>query len=727
MKHLLSIAVAAAGAHLPLAALAEDRTMEHVIVSVPIHKQEADTALPVTIITGDELRRQAAATIGETLGSRAGIANATYGPAVGRPVIRGQQGPRAITLQNNILSADVSSLSPDHAVAVEVLLADTIEVLRGPSTLLYGGGSIGGVVNVIDNRIPRAPIDGVQGAVEYRYDDASSMDNGTARLEGGNGRFAFHLSGTMRETDDIDIPGFAIDEKSLERQEELLGHNEEEGHEEDGHEEEELENTDGFIANTDSETDVMTGGFSFHFGEGSLAGFSASRIESEYGLPPGSHEHDHEEEHGHGEHSEEKDDHEDEHEGEHEEHAREEEGEEFIRIDMKQTRYDAMVHLKQPAEWIDAIRGFMSYTDYEHKELEGTEVGTLFARETWETRLEVVYDALLGTEAVVGLQARADEFEATGAEGYVPKTDSTEIGIFLIEDFHRDTWTYEAGLRVDLVERDPDTWATGKEDFSSVSVSGSALWQFSDSWQAGISLSRSARAPATEELFANIEAMDPEELVTHPATGAIEVGDADLDEEVSLNVDLALQWHSERSWAEVSLFYNSFEDYIFLMNSGEDVDEVPVYLYEQEDAEFVGLELESNFHLADLGNGALFLGIRGDIVSGEFDNSGDVPRLPPMRIGGKLSWTGDAFSTWVSVLNASDQENSGNVETETDGYTRWDIGADYRFSVTDDSDLLVFMKWKNIGDEEIRLSTSFLRNYAPESGESIAVGIRFTF
>ena len=609
-------------------------------------------------------------------------------------------------MQNNILSADVSSLSPDHAVAVEALLADSIEVLRGPSTLLYGGGAIGGVVNVIDNRIPRAPIDGVQGAVEYRYDDASAMDNGTAKLEGGNGRFAFHLSGTLRETDDVDIPGFAIDEKALEQQEALLGH-----HDEEGHEEEELENTEGFIANTDSETDVITGGFSFHFGEGNLTGFSASRIESEYGLPPGTHEHDHE----------------DEHEGEHEEHADEEEGEEFIRIDMEQTRYDAILQLEQPTEWIDTIRGFMSYTDYEHKELEGAEVGTLFARETWETRVEVVYDALVGTEAVVGLQVRADEFEATGAEGYVPKTNSSEIGLFLIEDFHRDAWTYEAGLRFDLVERDPDTQSTDKEDFSSVSVSGSALWQFSDSWQAGISLSRSARAPATEELFANIEAMDSEELVTHPATGVIEVGDAGLDEEVSLNVDLALQWHSGRSWAEVSLFYNRFDDYIFLLNSGEDVDEVPVYLYQQEDAEFVGLELESNFHLTDFGNGALFLGVRGDMISGQFDNSGDVPRLPPLRIGGKLSWTGETFSTWVSVLNASDQQDSGNFETETNGYTRWDMGADYRFSMADDRELLVFMKWKNIGDEDIRLSTSFLRNYAPESGESIEAGIRFTF
>ena len=520
MKRLLSLAVAAASANLPLCALAEDQAMEHVIVSVPFHKQEADTALPVTIITGEELRRQAAATIGETLGDRAGIANSTYGPGVGRPVIRGQQGPRAITLQNNILSADVSSLSPDHAVTVEAILSESIEVLRGPSTLLYGGGAIGGVVNVIDNRIPKAPIEGLQGAVEYRYNDASEMDNTIGKLEGGNGTFAFHLSGTTRTTDNVDIPGYAIDEAALEEQEELLGHHEE------GHDEEELENSKGVINNTDSDTDVLTGGFSYHFGDGHMAGFSVSHIANQYGLPPGTHEHDH----GH-----EEDGHDDD---EGEEHH---EDEEFIRIDMEQTRYDAMLQLLQPMEGIDAIRAFVTYTDYEHKELEGSEVGTLFERETWEARAEVVYDAFIGNDAVFGLQVRGDEFEATGAEGYVPKTDSTEVGLFLIEDFHRGAWTYEAGMRVDLVERDPDTQSASSEDFTSVSVSGSALWQFSDNWQLGLSLSRSSRAPSTEELFSNIEATDPEELITHPATGVIEVGDANLDEEISLNADLALR------------------------------------------------------------------------------------------------------------------------------------------------------------------------------------------
>lgn len=716
MKRLLCLAVAAASVHVS----AEDRTMEHVLVTTPMLKQEADTALPVTVLTGDELRRQAATTIGETLGSLPGVANSTYGPGVGRPTIRGQQGPRAITLQNNIASADVSGLSPDHAVIVEPLLADSIEILRGPSTLLYGGGAIGGVVNVIDSRIPREPVEGVNGAVEYRYDDAADMDSGVFRIDGGTGDFAFHLSGSSRETDDLDIPGLAVDEAAVEAQEELLG-----GHDEEEHEEEEVENTDGFIANTDSETDTITGGVSFHFGEGSFAGFSVSHLESEYGLPPGAH--GHEEEHGHDDDHD--DDHDDEeHEDEHEdEHDHEEEEEEIIRLDVEQTRYDGMLQVTQPTEGIERIRAFLTYTDYEHTELEGEEAGTMFQRDTWESRAEVVHAGFLGQKGVIGAQLRADEFEAVGEEAYIPQTDSTEFGIFLIEDFESGDWLYEVGLRADFVERDPSISNASEEDFTSLSVSGSALYQISDAWQAGVSLSRSERAPATEELFSNAAVADGDEFVTHFATGIIEIGDPGLDEEVSLNADFALQWHSGSSWAEFSLFYNSFEDYIFLLNSGEEQDETPIYLYEQEDAVFYGVEFEGSFHLTDLGPGALILGLRGDLISGEFDDSGDVPRLPPVRVGGKLSWTGDAFSTWVSVLNADDQSDPGEFETETDGYTRWDMGADYRFDFADDRNLVVFLKWKNIGDEEIRLSTSFLRNFAPEAGESVEAGIRFNF
>jgi iron complex outermembrane receptor protein len=689
--------------------MADEERMEHVLVSVPIHKKTAETALPVTVLTGDELRRSTASTLGETLGNKPGIANASFGPGVGRPVIRGQQGPRALMLQNGTSVADVSSLSPDHGVAVEPVLADSIEVLRGPSTLLYGGGAIGGVANVIDGRIPTSALDGIEGALEYRYDDASEMDSGVFRLDGGNGKFAFHLSGTTRDFDDLEIPGKAIDEAALEEMEELL-----EGgkHGDEEHGEEEVENTDGYIANTDGDADTLTGGVSYHFGERGFFGLSVSRLETEYGIPPGAHGHHHEEEE-HGDEGE----YEDEHGGEEEEN---------VRIDLEQTRYDAVAHVHDLAPGlVDIARAFVTYTDYEHDELEGSEVGTQFDRETWEGRLELVHDGFL--HGVVGLQWRADEFEAVGEEAYVPMTDSTEWGLFIVEDFHSGDWQYELGARVDWVERDPEAELVDKQDFTSVSLSAAALWRINGSWDLGVGLSSSQRAPSTEELFSNADAVGDEDLVTHAATGIIEVGHPGLDEETAINLDVNLSWSGASSWAQLSAFYNSFEDYIFLLNSDEEVDETPVYNYAQDDAEFYGVEFESSFRLAEIYNGELALGLNADVVVGEFDDAGDVPRLPPFRAGAKLSWTGDSLAAWVSVLDVADQDDPGEFETETEGYTRWDAGLEYRWSMPGERELLTYLKCQNIGDEEIRLSTSFLRNVAPQAGRSVSLGLRLLF
>ncbi len=724
-KSLMAAMVAAASAAMAQQAQAappKPERIEHVLVSVPVHKKVSESALPVTVLTGRELHSMVASSIGETLGDMPGIANSTFGPGVGRPVIRGQQGPRSFVLQNGIASADVSALSPDHAVSAEPMLAQSIEVLRGPATLLYGGGAIGGVVNIQDNRIPTQAIDGIEGGIEYRYDDAPEMDTTVGRLEGGNGKFAFHLSGTLRDFDDLSIPGLAIDEAALEQQEELLGI----PHDEDG--EEELENSDGSIENTDGDSDAITLGASYHFGEKGFFGLSYNRFETNYGIPAGSHEHDHGEEHGHGDedHDDHGDDHGEDHDDHDEDHDHEAEEEENVRIDLEQERYDALVHVHDLVPGvIDVARGFLTFTDYNHTELEGAETGTVFDRETWEGRLELVRNA--DNHSVLGLQWRDDDFSAVGDEAYLVPTESTEFGVFFLQDLHLSDWQVELGGRVDYVERDPENVdGQGAEDFTAYSLSVAGLYQIAPDWTTSLSISRSARAPAAEELFSNLGNAG-EELVTHVATGIIEIGDRNLDEEVSFNFDASLNWLGDRSFANLSVYYNSFQDYIFLDNTSTFIDETPVYQYLQDDAVFYGVEFDSDFHLADLAGGELALGVFGDVTVGEFDDAGDVPRLPPMRIGSELSWRSDAFGAYVRVINADDQDNAGNFETETDGYTRWDAGVDYRMTLMANTELLAFVKWKNIGDEEIRLSTSFLRNFAPEPGESIEAGIRLTF
>lgn len=697
MKRILPLAVALAAAH----AAADERPMEHVLVSVPLHKQAAETALPVTVLSGDELSRAAAATIGDTLNNTPGLANASFGPGVGQPVIRGQQGARVTVLQNGTSSADASNLSADHAVAVEPLLADSIEILRGPSTLLYGGGAIGGVVNVLDNRIPTALGDS-RGGVEYRHDTASSGDNVVARYDGSAGNFAVHADALYRDWNDLDIPGDARVE------------HEDEEHEDEEHE----ERRRGVLENSGGRTKSLTLGSSYHFEDG-FVGLAVNRLENRYGIPNGAHgDHGHaEEEHGEEEHGEE----------EHDEEGHDEEGHgENINIDLKQTRYDAALHWHEPFTGLELLRGFLTYTDYEHREIEGSgEVGTVYANDTWEGRLEMVHKQVGNFHGVFGLQLLDGDFSALGEEAFIPVTDSDKLGVFLLEDYHTGDWVFELGLRYDRDERDPDSASSGSKSFDAFSTSGSVLWDPVPGWQLGAALSRAERAPATEELFSNIEASDPSEYVEHAATAAIEIGDPELDTEVSNNLDLSADWVGDGHFVSVSVFYNDFQDYIGLVATGAELDGVPVYRYSQRDAEFYGVEVDSEFTVARLGAGQLRLGLFGDSIRGKLDDD-DVPRMPPRRIGGRLSWSSDSWELWGSVLDAARQDRPGVNEEPTDGYTRWDLGGEYRLPF-DSSEMVAFVHVRNITDEEIRLSTSFLRDVAPEAGRSVEAGIRFRF
>jgi len=685
MKRFMPIALAVASAN----AAAQSLPIEHVLVTAPLSKQEAETALPVTVLTGDDLRRSARSTIGDTLGDMPGLANASFGPGVGQPVIRGQQGPRVTVLQNGTSSADASAVSADHAVSVEPLLADSIEVLRGPATLLYGAGAIGGVVNVIDNRVPRTRIDGVEGGVELRHDGASDMDTSVLRLDGGSGDLAFHLDALYRDWNDLSIPGLAAREGD---------HDHEDEH--DGEEHGEEETTDGYVGNTGGRTRNVTAGASYHFDRG-LVGLAVARLENRYGIPAGAHEH-HEDEHGEEDHEE------------HEEHEEEEGG---ITLDVEQTRYDLVLELAEPLPGFESLRGTVTYTDYQHVEIEGNgEVGTLYSNETWETRVEMVHGEIGGLRGALGLQARSGEFSALGEEAFIPVTDSTDVGVFLVEDYRAGDWLFEAGLRVDRDERDPAAQSSGARDFTAFSASGSAIFNASPDWQLRLFLARSERAPSIEELFSNVDA----------ATAAIELGNPDLDTEVSNNVDLSLHWHNGNKDLEVTVFHNDFSDYITLMNTGAEVDELPVLAYVQDDATFYGVEVNAQFGFGTVVGGEVELALFGDMIRGELDNGDDVPRLPPHRIGGRLSWSTDVLEVWTRVQDAASQNRPGANEEATAGYTRWDLGADYRLALGD-SELTLFLTARNLGDEEIRLSTSFLRDVSPEAGRSVEAGVRYRF
>ncbi|MCB1678065.1 MAG: TonB-dependent receptor [Halioglobus sp.] len=678
MKRMMPLALAVAGAH----AAAQAPPMEHVLVSVPLHKQVAETALPVTVFSGDTLRRAAAATIGDTLAATPGLANASFGPGVGQPVVRGQQGPRVSVLQNGTASADASGLSADHAVSVEPLLADSIEVLRGPATLLYGGGAIGGVVNVIDNRIPAAAEPGLRGGAEYRYDGAADTDNLVFRVEGGNGRTALYVDGLYRDWSDLEVADGAVGD--------AIDHGEQPG----GHRD--------YLDNTDGRTRSFTFGGSYHFERG-FVGLAVNRLGNAYGIPAGVHEH-HERE-GHD--------------------ADEAAG--GIRLDVEQTRYDGALHLHRPLPGIEVLRAFLTRTDYAHREIESDgAVGTRYSNDTWEARAELVHLPVGNLHGVFGLQLKSSEFAALGEEAFIPVTDSAGAGLFLLEDYHRGDWTFEAGLRLDRDTRDPDAALADKRSFSSFSLSGSALWDVVDDWQLGLALSRAERAPAIEELYSNAALSAPADWLVHAATDAIELGNPQLDTEVSRNIDLTLRWDSGAHRLHVTAFYNDFSDYIGLMNTGIELEHTPVMAYTQGDAEFYGVEFDSEFTLAAPVGGQLLLKVFGDSVRGTLDTGADAPRLPPLRVGARLAWEGERLSLWARVVDAAEQDRPGVNEADTPGYTRWDLGADYRWPMGE-REVELFAAVTNLGDADIRLSTSFLRDIAPEAGRSLELGLRCVF
>lgn len=683
---------------------------EHVLVTAPLHKPAAETALPVTVLTGDELLDRVANTLGDTLELEPGISSATFGPSVSQPVIRGQGGNRVQILQNGIVVKDAASVSPDHVNAVEPLLADSIEVLRGPSTLFYGSGAIGGVVNVIDNRIPTVLPEQTRLAVEYRHNTVNDQNTGLVRLDTSAGNLALHVDGLYYDSNDVRIPGKAIN----------------------GDVEDDDESTDGFIGNSNARAASLTAGMSWVDDWGSV-GFAASRIENNYGIPPGAHEHHHE--HGEDEHGE--DGHE---EGEHEEGEHGED--EVVRIDLKQNRYDLKAELLNPASWIDAARMHLVHNEYEHLEFEGSETGTMFKNDSWNFRGELVHSEVGRWHGALGLDLGSNTFEAVGEEAFIPKSETRSAGIFLVEDFQAGDWTLEFGGRVEGWHVNPEPDELSSESYTPISLSVSGLWAVNDRNAMIIALSHSERAPQVEELYSNATNIESGDYVVHIATGAVEIGDPSLNVEASNNLDLGWRY-SGNIGAGVNLYYNRFTDYIYLRNTGLVYDQeecaggfcpaevaedgVPVREYTQEAATFYGVEVDANFPLWQRSSQRLDIDVYGDFVRGRLDDSGeDVPRLPPATLGSQLNYSVDAWSFYLRGTHGFEQDKPGENETPTDAWTRVDAAAYVNIGLQD-SLLTVFVKGNNLTNAEIRNSVSFLRDLAPAPGRGFELGLRYTY
>ncbi len=745
--------------------------LEEVVVSLPFSQTEAETTMPVSVLSDEVLKERVASDLGTSLQNEIGLANASFGVGVGQPIIRGQTAGRVKVLQNSVGVTDAASISPDHANSVDTLLAERLEIIRGPATLLYGSGAIGGVVNVIDGLIPQSTVDRTNLTVEHRHNSVSDGNSSIVKITGGKNNFVFNLQGLYLDDKNVDIPGFAIDEMSLEELEELAesleDHDDEHEHDE---EEEELTNTRGFIDNSDRKSDSYAGGFSWVSDRGFI-GVSVSRSTSDYGLPPGVHSHGHEDEH-HDEHGDEddhddehgdeddhddehgdeddhddehgdeddhddehgdEDDHDDEHgdEDEHDDGHGHEEDVEFVRLDMERTRYDVEGEYRFSGNLINRIRGRVSFTDYEHSEIEifedgMAEVGTHFDNEGTNGRFVLDFVPWGNWSGLVGLQFSQTEFSAIGEEAYIPETDESTLGLFALAQYAGKSFTTEFGLRAERY----DSEISGSCDTNDTAFSASAslVYDLNESTNLMFGLARSERGPGIEELYSNISsvtcaALDEDDQVLHAATDLIEVGNPDLDAETSNNIEIGLRRYRGPFTGELNIYYNEVDDYIFL-NVDADGDAAA---YISRDARFTGIEGRVTVDVWERPGSQFSFTLFADQVRARFDSGGDLPRITPAKLGVTFNLSGSNWGAHLQWARIQRQDRVGQFELETPGYHRASLYLDRHWQLARGSELTLFARASNLLDEEIRNHASLLKNYAPEPGRNLQLGIRFNY
>lgn len=692
-------------------------TIENVVVTAnAIESSVLESVIPVSVLAGDELRNRQAPTLGETLKATPGVHSSYFGPVAANPIIRGNDGPRVKITQNGLDVSDASRVGADHNVGSDAGTAVQIEVLRGPSTLQYGSGAIGGVVNVVDNRIPTSVPQGLEGEAEVRHETATNERFAKADLNAGAGNWAFHLDAFTRETDDAEIPGFAEREPD-------------EGEE------------PGTLESSAIDGHSVTAGLSYVGDKGSF-GFSVQQLDNLYGIPGG---------HGHEE--------------EEEEEGHDEEEEEGVALDVDSTRYQIAGELLSPFKGISKIKLAAGYTDYEHVEQEGDEIGTTFANETTELRLTAENDSIAGWHGVVGLHVSGNEFEAIGEEAFTPPSDTDMLALFVVQQKKFGDLTLQLGGRIERNQISADSFEVplaheeeeeegeeeeeeltlvefDEQDYTSVSLSAGFNWVYQDGYSLAVNLSRSERAPSSQELFSAGEhiatrTFDLGALFTTNDEGGIEFSGEQVDEEVSNNIDVTWRKFSGDWGFTLTGFYSQVDDYLYQADTGfvfeeghheedgveeeEEEEGLPILNFLQEDADLYGFEAQITYQVNDVWTLTGF----GDFVRAEVE-SGNLPRIPPLRLGGEVAFSYEGWQGDFGVIWYDDQTRVSEFETETDGYTLIEAGVDYTW-VTQDIDWTFYARGTNLTDEEARVHTSFLVDDAPLPGRGFTLGVRASF
>ncbi|MFT3816717.1 MAG: TonB-dependent receptor [Rubrivivax sp.] len=623
---------------------------------------------PVSSLAGDGLLQRRAGTLGDTVDGLPGAAASRFGPNSSRPVIRGLDGDRIRLLDNGGATIDASNLSFDHAVALDPLVAERIELLRGPASLLYGGNATGGVVNSIDNRIPRVAADGLGGRAELRLGGAANERSGALVLDGGQGGLAWHADAFGRQTSDLRTPSFVPTQGG-----------------------EALPAADR-VRNSAANGSGGAVGLSAVDDRGFL-GLSVDGYRNHYGVTV--------------------------------------EPDVVIdmrreRVALAGERRQLPGWFDQVSLNASATR-----YRHQEVEGDGT-VGTTFSSRGEELRLQARHVALGPWRGVLGVQAEGLRFSALGEEAFVPGTRTRSQAAFLLEEAQFGPWQVQAGVRGERVridsdgDADPDAGeprfgAAQSRRFSPASASLAATWQLSPAWSLGFSAGHTERAPAFYELYAN---------GLHVATAAFEIGDPTLGLERSGNLGASLAWQRGPDHLKLNVYRTRFSRFISLAANGEqaeteDGETVPVYRFEPVRARFQGVELEGRWRALQQ-PWRLDLSLVADAVRATDADSGQpLPRIAPARVQLGADLAQGPWTLGLGVRHAARQDRVSPDDEPTPSSTVWNLWASWRLPLAGQR-VTAFMRLDNLTDRLVYNATAVptIRGLSPQGGRALMAGLR---
>tara|TARA_Y100001934_G_scaffold268864_1_gene351562 strand:- start:772 stop:2910 length:2139 start_codon:yes stop_codon:yes gene_type:complete len=641
-----------------------------------------------TLLDAADLQLKIAPSLGDTLMWEPGITSSSFGPGSSRPVIRGFSGDRVRMLSDGVGTGDISQTSPDHAVTAESLLSEEIEVLRGPSTLEFGGSAIGGVVNVKSKSIPRRPpAKWYEGLSSLRWESASRERTGVTALTLGNENQAFQFNVLRSISQDYDIPGKARLNPS-----------------------DPTTNPEGTLPNTWTDRLTASGGAS-KFWEKGRVGASITRIESEYGVPFHADAHSHigpgltQEVNG-------------------------------VSVDLEQLRFNGEFVLHNPIRAIDEFEVRGIWSEYQHAESESASVlDNDFSNTETETKLDLTHARFRGFSGRMGGTWRTIDFGSRGPEVNTPDTITENIAGYVIENLELGPLKLQAGGRFETQIIDVNFANVRQErlTYDSQSLSAGLELQLWDGFEFTANWSRARRPPNSAELFSN---------GPHLAAGTFDIGawyripflkpnEGGIDLERSENYEFSVRKTKGRLTGSVTYFNYNFDNYIFVtgIGPGWDFNGLPIFRYIQTRAKFEGAELRLDYDLLPAStNTSLTYHFSADSVRATDLNADTaIPRFPPVRIGNRLEYGHGPWKLGTEVRHSFAQNRlQRNLETPTKSYTM--LNADLTHTRKwRNRELSLFLKGNNLLNSDARNHVSVAKDVAPLPGRSVGVGATLSF